>query len=417
MPINTVHPTYDNDAGEFTSDAYNGDVKQYLPKLSGQTQQAYKAYAARPVYYNVIKRTTDALIGIMLRKPYTTSLTYPVLVSDGLDFNTFLAYTLRDIFLTSRVGILVDFNEEEGAPMMIPYSNGCITNWGDDYIILREDYLEADPKDKYEKTVKCQYRELTIVDGIYTVNIWRKDRDDKYKIVESVQPQVRGQYLDTIPFVFINDRDTTDECRKPVMMNMAEINVSHLRTMAQIEQLLHFLATPQPYMNGSFAGEPPTDLAIGQPTVWVLENGVDLKYAEVSGAGFSAMKAIADLKETQMQSLGSRMLMKAGVESAEALKIRSAGESATLVGMVNALEQGVRKALEFYAMWAGDDQAVEFYMNRDFTNITMNPQDIAALIALFQAGQITQETLLQRLYEGEIVDDVQNELQGLNPQA
>lgn len=418
MPINTTHPTYTTEAGDFTSDAYNGDVKHYVPRMSGQSIDAYNAYVNRPAYYNVIKRTTDALIGIMLRKPYTTSINYPIFVADDLSFDTMISYVLRDIFLTSRVGILVDFCEDRQVPMLVPYANGYITNWGDDFVVLKEDYYEVDPKDKYKKEVKCQYRELTLVDGIYTVNIWRKNsRDNKWYVADSVQPQVRGQPLDVIPFVFINDRDTTDECRKPVMMNLAELNVSHFRTMAQIEQLMYFLSTPQPVLIGGFQGSPPTNLAIGQPTVWVLEPGSSLSYVEHSGAGFNSMKTVADTKEAQMQSLGARMLMKAGVESAEALKIRSAGESATLVSMVNALEQGLQQALSYYAMWAGDESPVEFYMNRDFTNITMSPQDISALIQLFQAGHLTQETLMQRLYEGEIVDNVDEELQGLVPTA
>jgi len=115
-----------------------------------------------------------------------------------------------------------------------------------------------------------------------------------------------------------------------------------------------------------------------------------------------------------MASIGSRMFAKAGVESAEALRIRSEGENATLVSMVNALEQGIQIALQYYAVWMGmDPDSVEFYMNRDFTNVAATPEEINTLLNLLTSGQISQETFLQRLYEGEIVDDVAQEMERL----
>lgn len=416
MPINTTHPTYDVGPGDMTSDAYNGNVKCYVEKLQMQSQRDYEAYVNRACYFNVTKRTTDALIGSMLRKPYTSSIE-DIHVGCGQTFDTMLSYVLRDIFLTSRVGILVDYDDDKDSPCLIPYNNNCITNWGDDFVVLEETFYQVDPKDKYKKTIRCQYRELTLVDGVYTVNIWRQEggqASKKWYIAEQYVPTARGQTLDFIPFVFINDRDTTDECRKPVMYNMAQLNISHFRTTADIEQCAHFLALPQPYISGDFADDV-TQAALGGQTLWRLEQGSSVGYLEYSGKGIDSLKDIRESKEAQMASIGSRMFAKAGVESAEALRIRSEGENATLVSMVNALEQGMQIALQYYAIWMGvPPESVEFYMNRDFTNVAATPEEINALLTLFSAGQISQETFLQRLYEGEIVDDVDTELERLN---
>lgn len=420
MPINSKHPTYDTEPGDFTSDAYNGDVRKYVKKLQLQSYNDYEAYVSRACYFNVTKRTTDALIGAMLRKPYTSTLD-EIKVADGMTFDTMISYALRDIFLTSRVGILVDYCNDSESPYMVPYNNNAITNWGDDFVILQEDYYEVDPDDKYQKTVACQYRELTLIDGVYTVNIWRRQHstgtEEVWYIAEQIVPSVRGRTLDFIPFVFVNDRDTTDECRKPVMMNLAQVNVSHFRTMADVEQCAHFLALPQPYISGDFADDI-QQVGLGGSTLWRLEASSTVGYLEFSGKGFDSLTSLASKKEEQMASLGSRMIAKAGVESAEALRLRNAGESSTLVAMINALEQGLQIACKYYAVWLGQDpEAVEFYMNRDFDNIAATPQEIAALADLLIAGQISQETFLQRLYEGEIVDDVDTELQRLNSQV
>lgn len=419
MPINTLHPSYTVAAGEYTSAAYNGDVKEFIPRASGWSNADHKAFVERPAYFNVTKRTTDALIGAMLRKPYVTTVEYPY-VSEKMNFDTMLSYVLRDIMLTSRVGILVDYNEEMQTPYLTPYDNNAIVNWGDDFVVLREDYYQVDPKDKYKKTVKCQYRELTIVDDVYTVNIWRsKGTDDnKYAIVESYQPTSRGVTLDFIPFVFINSHDTTDECHKPVMFNMAEINIAHFKSSADIEHLAHFFALPQMYIAGGFEGDVEGTLAVGVPNAWVLAENSKVDYAQASSSGFDSLMKLIDKKEEQMASLGSRMLAKAGVESAEALKLRSAGENSILIGLVNAVEEGIKQVLKYYVMWLGENpDDVEFYMSRDFTNIAVSPAEVSSLLALFTSNQISQETLLQRLYEGEIVDNVEEEKERLGNQA
>lgn len=419
MPINTPHPSYTVEAGEYTSAAYNGDVKCFVPRGRGWTDADHRAFVERPAYFNVTKRTTDALIGAMLRKPYVTTVEDPF-VSEKMNFDTMLSYILRDIMLTSRVGILVDFNEELGTPYLTPYDNAAIINWGDDFVVLREDYFSVDPKDKYKKEVKCQYRELTLVDGVYTVNIWRAKGTDQnmFQIVETMQPSSRGSVLDFIPFVFINSQDTTDECHKPVMFNMAEINIAHFKSSADIEHLAHFFALPQMYIAGGFEGEVEGTLAVGVPNAWVLAPQSTVSYAQANSSGFDSLMKLIDKKEEQMASLGSRMLAKAGVESAEALKLRAAGENSILIGLVNAVEEGLKQVLKIYSLWEGKGiDEVEFYMSRDFTNLAVTPTEVSSLLALFTSGQISQETLLQRLYEGEIVDNVEEEMQRLNSQA
>lgn len=46
----------------------------------------------------------------------------------------------------------------------------------------------------------------------------------------------------------------------------------------------------------------------------------------------------------------------------------------------------------------------------------MAADDIRVLLELFQQGAITLETMIQRLYEGEVVDNAQEEIEGLTGQ-
>ena len=62
----------------------------------------------------------------------------------------------------------------------------------------------------------------------------------------------------------------------------------------------------------------------------------------------------------------------------------------------------------------GEANAGSSLVNRDFMGTRLDPQEIQALLQLYTAGTITQETLLLQLEAGEVLGDdfdVENELE------
>jgi hypothetical protein len=97
---------------------------------------------------------------------------------------------------------------------------------------------------------------------------------------------------------------------------------------------------------------------------------------------------------------------KLSAETAEAKRIdRSQGDSTMMVIAQN-MQDMIDNCLQWHAQYLGNATAAgSAYVNRDFLGARLEPQDIAALLSLYTAGTIGQETLLRELAEGDVLGD------------
>jgi hypothetical protein len=97
---------------------------------------------------------------------------------------------------------------------------------------------------------------------------------------------------------------------------------------------------------------------------------------------------------------------KLSAETAEAKRLdRSQGDSTMMVIAQN-VQDLIDNCLQFHAQFIGNATAAgSSYVNRDFLGARLEPQDIQALLSLYTAGTISQETLLRELAEGDVLGD------------
>lgn len=412
MAIDAKHPEFCEKNSSVCKDAYAGTVKGYVPKLQGQSNQEYDDYCNRGVYFNATKKTVDGMVGAILRKPFETNMD-DVEIYNGLNLHEFIATNLKDVINTGRCGMLVDYDEVNQTPYLVSYEHETICNWRKDgsLVVLSEMIYVEDPKDPYTLNEATQYRELYIDEfGYYAVRLWRMDGSNKYYIYDQFEPSIRGSRLDHIPFVYVNPFDTTCTIFDPVILNVAQINISHFKSVVDVEHGTHFTALPTPIISGDFSTDVEGEVSIGSTTPWQLTEGSTATYLEFQGTGLASIEKRIESKEMQMAAVGSKLLAdKKGVEAAESLRIRGAAESSALVNLVNAMESAMVQILEHYNMWF-NDAPVEFTMSRDFSGGLLSAQDMTALMNLYLNGTISQETFLENMYEGEITTDVELEL-------
>ena len=65
----------------------------------------------------------------------------------------------------------------------------------------------------------------------------------------------------------------------------------------------------------------------------------------------------------------------------------------------------IDNCLRFHADYLQERNAGSSLVNRDFMGSRLEPQEIQALLQLYTAGTITQETLLLQLEAGEVLGD------------
>ena len=96
---------------------------------------------------------------------------------------------------------------------------------------------------------------------------------------------------------------------------------------------------------------------------------------------------------------------KLSAETAESKRIdRSQGDSTMMVIAQN-MQDLIDNCLAHHAHYLNIPETGSSFVNRDFLGSRLDPQEIQALLQLYTAGTITQKTLLDQLYEGEVLGD------------
>ena len=124
-------------------------------------------------------------------------------------------------------------------------------------------------------------------------------------------------------------------------------------------------------------------------------------------ASFDASFKRLDQIASQINELGLSAVLgqKLSAETAEAKRIdRSQGDSTMMVIAQN-MQDAIDNCLQYHAQFLDESQAGSCFVNRDFLGSRLEPQEIQALLQLYTAGTITQETLLTQLAEGEVLGD------------
>ena len=418
-------------------DAVHACGTDYLPKLKDQTAEDYDAYRDRAVFFNATWRTISGLAGMLFRKPpkieapaAVTALLSTV-TEDGQPIGIFAREVVEECLKVGRVGVLVDYPEADAAtvtqadaallnlrPTMAVYQAENIINWKQAVIsnqrvltmvVLVED--EDVMVDEFKSECEKRYRVLDLlrVDGLlrYRVRIFKIDKNSKaeVQIGDDLFPMMQGKGMEFIPFYFLSSDDTSIEPDDPPLIDLVDLNLSHYRTTADYEHGCHFTGLPTGYITG-YTREEGQKIYLGSQSMLIFPDpNAQVGFLEFSGQGLGALKENLDRKETQMAVLGARMLeqQKRAAESAEAAGIHRAGENSMLADVAQAISLGMTAALQTFSDWAGGSEKVTFELNRDFFPRAMNPQELASLVASWQQGAISKQTLFDNLQAGQII--------------
>lgn len=439
MAVDTQHEEYEEyyDQWERCEHAAEGQDEiheygiKYLPRLSGQTDQEYKGYKDRALFYNATQRTIDGLTGMMFLKPPVTE--YPIaleaIVADvsmsGLSLHQFAEMLAEEVVKIGRCGVLVDHPPMTDAmtlaqaqslgmrPYMRMYDAESIINWRTDRIsgvdmltlvVLEEEYEVYD--DEFSYDCKPQWRVLDLPNGIYRQRVFRKNEKGDFYVESEIFPSSQGKAIARIPFEFFGVRDNRPCVDKPPLLDLVDVNISHYRTTADYEHGLHFTGLPTPVVTGFYSDDQSASLRIGSGTAWLLPDPASKAfYLEFSGQGLSELREALRAKESMMATLGARILApeKRGVETAQTAAIHRAGENSVLASIAQSISIGLTHCLEWMANWSGIAGDVRVEINRDYIPQSMTHQDVAELVKSWQAGAISHETLFDNLVKGDII--------------
>lgn len=399
------------------------EAAEYLPRLGGQDEADYAAYLKRAMFHNATARTVQAVVGAIFRKPLVIE---PQPKLEGKDLSRAITDIARDaireLASVGRFGLLVDVPVGGGTPYMVIYAAESVVNWrttvvGDQerltMVVLRETVDEVDPDDPYVAKPEERYRELFLDEGgLYAQRVWRKVAESdgsktmKWVADPAIVPLALGERMSDIPFVICGSTSVKAAVQKAPLLDLVNVNLSHFRTSADLEHGRHFTALPTPWVAG-FQSE--KELRIGSGVAWVSDNPqARAGYLEFSGAGLGSLQAALEQKEHLMSVLGARLFepSRAGVESAEALRIRQSADTASAAGFADVTGLALTKAYQWmlgFVRNAAGSQNAKIEVNKDIVDVKLQPPELAALVSSWQAGGISFDTMLYNLKQGEII--------------
>ena len=451
--ITTRHPMLDNvldqirrsrnthagtDAIKQTAPIYSNDVlstdEEYLPKLNGQDKRQYNSYKKRAVFFGAMSRTVTALVGAIDRKPPEVKGADSLkefrkdVTGTGISLDEFLKDVEEEVMISGRVVVCVDRkNSSDNRPYLIWYkSEDCINWFSEQYtdfdqrltgMIFRESYYDVDKDNKYKQIQKDQYREFTMQDGNVTVNIWRDKNEDEtsefgnaekpeYVVVETYTLTNRGKSLGFIPCVPVVADGSPFEVPQPPLLDLVDVNLAHYRNSADYEHGMHWTALPTPVLTGLNGKD--SKISIGSGSAIILPDPQSsAMFLEFSGQGLSTIKTAMDHKEMMMSALGARMLASRMDQStsAEVTRINYSGETASLSNVARSMSRGMTRLLKMVSQWENNKgfENIEVHLNEDYVDTKLAGADLTALMAAYQGGAISLDSLIWNMASGELL--------------
>lgn len=397
--------------------------RKFLPQEPRELDEAYDNRLQRSVLAPYYVRLERMLAGMLTRKPVRLDE-----VSDeireqlfdvdlqGNDLQTWLFQTSRICIRYGHVGVLVDAPKagDNGRPYWVSVSPRDILGF------------RTELKDGKQELTQLRLQEKIVVpDGLYgekqveqvrvltpgAFEIYQKDQQGDFKVVDEGRTS-----LSEIPFsVAYSNRMGVLESIPP-LADIAELNLQHYQVQSDLSNQLHISAVPMLAIFGFPQSAEEISAGPGEAIALPAPGEADAKYIEPAGNSYDAQFRRLEQIASQINELGLAAVLGSKLvgETAEAKRIdRSQGDS-TMMVVAQQMQDMIDNCLRFHAEYMQESNAGSSLVNRDFMGTRLEPLEIQALLQLYTAGTITQETLLLQLEAGEVLGDdfdVENELE------
>ena len=395
--------------------------RKFLFQEPRELDEAYDNRLQRSVLAPYYVRLERMLAGMLTRKPVRLDDVSDVIREQlfdvdlqGNDLQIWLFQTSKICIRYGHVGVLVDAPAagQDGRPYWVSYTPRDILGW------------RTELKDGKQQLTQLRLQEKIVVpDGLYgekqveqvrvltpgAFEIHQKDQQGDFKVVDEGRTS-----LSEIPFsVAYSNRMGVLESIPP-LADIAELNLQHYQVQSDLSNQLHISAVPMLAIFGF--PQSAEEISAGPGEAISLPSESDAKYIEPAGNSYDAQFRRLEQIASQINELGLAAVLGSKLvgETAEAKRIdRSQGDS-TMMVVAQQMQDMIDNSLRFHAEYMQEANAGSSLVNRDFMGTRLEPLQIQALLQLYTAGTITQETLLLQLEAGEVLGDdfdVENELE------
>lgn len=386
--------------------------RRYLPQEPRELDESYDNRLARSVCPPYYQRLERMLAGMLTRKPVRLRDVSDIVREQlfdvdlqGNDLNVWCYEAARKMVRYGHIGVLVDAPSagELGRPYWVTYSPREILGWRVELVNGAQKLMQLRLLEKVilpdgdygEKEVE-QVRVLT--PGAFEIH--RLNKKGNFEVVESGTTT-----MDHIPFsIAYSNRVNFMESRPP-LEDIANLNLKAYQVQSDLDNQLHISAVPMLAFYGFPQSAEEVSAGPGEAISFPAEGRAE--YIAPPSDAFDSQFRRLDQLAQQINELGLSAVLgqKLSAETAESKRIdRSQGDSTMMVIAQN-MQDLIDNCLAHHAHYLNIPETGSSFVNRDFLGSRLDPQEIQALLQLYTAGTITQKTLLDQLYEGEVLGD------------
>ena len=386
-------------------------------------EERYARYLYGAIFYNYFMETSVGMVGIMQgnapdKIELPSQLDY--LKNNITPSNTGIRALLSDInkqqTIKGRVGILADITDS--GYKILQYTAENIVNWGTsytngeyqlDFVLLNETSMQREGFKYYEDE---RYRLCALdANGDYYSMIIEPDQLEELDILnppeDVVYPVDKGQTSKKIPFVFINADNLDSDVSDAPLLDIANLCLHIYNASADYRQFLFGTSQDTLFLKGFEADELDV-IRIGTGSLIASTNdSADAKFIGISSSGLSENRVSLENLHVQAKTRGVSLLDN-GVESGEALGIRTQIKTAPLRTISQTAARGVETLIKIIAEWAGlnpDEVIIE--ANSDFTSSKRTVDEITKLWN--SRVPISEETIHSELVKNGVTDKTYEE--------
>ncbi|MHB1065666.1 MAG: DUF4055 domain-containing protein, partial [Georgenia sp.] len=380
------------------TDAVHEAGDTLLFRFAGESDADFKRRKEQTAFDNYFRRTVRALVGLIFRRPPTLGKDVSAVIvgqaedidGAGTALNVLARMLATDGMITGLGGILVDYPtvaDPDGVSLAVEQAAGLRPYWvryrAEDVLVARVGrvgnrtvYTLLVLRETVEEQVGLfgvaeitRYRVFrhTAETGV-TFELWeeREGVDEKGKTatltVMTQEPRpvlVAGKRpISAIPFAPLVAGETEDaglqfDCDPP-LLDLADLNLDHYRVKADRRNVMTMACTVTPYRIG-YEGD--ANIILG-PSVSIDIPSPEGKVGllELTGTAFVPTERELDMIVRAMAALALAMLDATGTqpETAEAKRIDSAAQNASLATVAQALQDCLERALGFHAEYLGE---------------------------------------------------------------
>lgn len=406
----------------------------YLPKAEAEPPDTYRIRLGTAVLFNAFRRTVSGLTGFVFSKDPVLGEDVPPQIREhyenidnaGTHGDVFLREQLQDALQTGHNAILVEFPQTDGTqnarqelsgevrPYWVPIKKDNIVSWRTlsengrpilTQLVVKESTMAPtgafgeEPVERYRVFYRTPegvvgYRLLRIIEGASGKGMVEESAgtyrtQDEIPVAEVTTSGKRG--------MFESD---------PPLIDLAFLNIAHYQERSDYAYSKHMTCVPIlglfGFADSDEQGRPIKVVVAPNAALRTSNHEADAKYITHDGASLAEVRTSLEELKSEMGALGIAMLapQKRTAETAEAKRIDKQTTDSDLAVAARGLQDGVERALYFHARYLRLDDGGSVEINRNFEAGLMEPDVMAAYVALARDLGLPLRIVLDELKKG-----------------